>query len=432
MENTSQASERAFLGAVINGDARISDYGLISEHFTCTAFQKLFSLCQLLETQGKQPDLVTLFDTDETLDASLLTELTQEAAIERSLIDQHAANITEASMRRNLLALSTKIKQAAQDGKIPAADVAHKTRLALDRIAAKAESGDIQSGTDALVEFLTWLEAKDDEQPIETGFSRLDMHLCGGIREKKFVVIGARPAVGKSALLSHIAVGNLKRRKRVLYVSLEMPEREIVSRMTALLSGVSAGKLEARTVSDGDYAAIMDVPPRVINDNLWISTKAQTPGAIRRLALRMKAAGGIDLICVDYLQLLHADDKCSGRVEEVGEISRSLKLLAMELGVPVIAAAQVNRASTYGADRPPQLSELRESGSIEQDADIVFLMHEPAAENDQQAKRWKQTGVRPIMLILAKNRQGSVGIIDLNFEGCRMRFTQLEKRREPA
>ncbi len=432
MSSISQASERAFLGAVINGDTRATDHGFSAEDFTSTAFQKIFSLCQLLEAQGKQADLVTLFDTDNSLDASLLTELMQEASIERSLIDQHAANIKEASMRRRLITLSSKLTQAAQDSKKPAGEIVNRARIALDKIAARLESGDIMSGTDVLIEFYTWLEGKGEETTILTGFSRLDMHLCGGIRGKKLAIIGARPAVGKSALLSHIAVNNLKSRKRVLYVSLEMSEREIISRMIALLSGVSAGKLEARTLSDGDYAAIMAEPAQAIGDHFQISTKARTPGAIRRLALQMKAAGGLDLICVDYLQLLHADVKCAGRVEEVGEISRSLKLLAMELDIPVIAAAQVNRASAFGADRPPQLSELRESGSIEQDADIVFLMHAPNAESDQQDEQWKKSGVRPISLTLAKNRQGSTGMINLNFEGCRMRFMQLEKRRQPA
>ena len=138
------------------------------------------------------------------------------------------------------------------------------------------------------------------------------------------------------------------------------------------------------------------------------------------------------MVCVDYLQLLQPDVKTNGRVEAVGEISRALKLLAMELGIPVIAAAQVNRASTVGEDRAPKLSELRESGSIEQDADVVLMLHAPNAEGDEQRQRWDQTGKRPIQLFIAKNRSGRTGKMDLMFEGCRMRFLQVDERRTPA
>ena len=127
------------------------------------------------------------------------------------------------------------------------------------------------------------------------------------------------------------------------------------------------------------------------------------------------------MICVDYLQLLQPDVKTNGRVEAVGEISRALKLLAMELGIPVIAAAQVNRASTQGEERAPKLSELRESGSIEQDADIVFLLHAPQGE--------EQRGQKPMQLIVAKNRHGRTGLTDLMFDGALMRFAQVENRR---
>lgn len=414
-------SERAFLGAVINGDAKATGHGLTRDDFTDSACRAVFSLCARLEGQGKTPDLVTLYDASSEIDTSLLIQMTQEASIERCLAGQHAQNIRTASLRRKVVDLCAQTIRAAQDHTQPLDEAISGARAALDRISTQTASSDAMTGVDALCELFLYLDDQKQLPPITTGLSRLDMFLGGGFRGGKLVIIGARPAVGKSALLSFMATNALKGGRRVLMVSLEMSEREVVGRMVSLVSGVSTGKLEARTLSAGDYDAIMTDSPRFISERFWISTSARTPAAIRRIALRMKAAGGVDLVCVDYLQLLQADTRTNGRVETVGEISRALKLLAMELGVPVIAAAQVNRASTIGEDRPPRLSELRESGSIEQDADIVFLLHAPQAE--------EQRGAKPMQLIVAKNRQGKTGKLELMFDGALMRFAPLEERR---
>lgn len=416
------ASERAFLGAVVNGDTRASEHGLRREHFTDVRLRNLFALCVRLEAQGKQPDLVTLYDAADHIDTTLLIELTQEAAPQASLASQHAENVRTAALRRKVVDIYAKGIQAAQDGSKPLEEGVSKVRAALDRISTQTASGDAMNGEDAMVELLTWLDDGDKTPPIKTGLSQLDMKLTGGFRGGKLVVVGARPAVGKSALLSFFAVQALKEGRKCLYVSREMSEREIIGRMVSTLSGVSQGKMEARTMNEGDYEALYRTPAILSKDSFWISTKASTPAAIRRIALRMQAAGGIDAIFVDYLQLLQPDVKTNGRVEAVGEISRALKLLAMELGIPVISAAQVNRASTVGEDRAPKLSELRESGSIEQDADVVFLLHTPQGE--------EQRGQRPMQLIVAKNRQGRTGLTDLMFDGALMRFAQLETRRE--
>lgn len=421
-KHDASASERAFLGAVINGDTRANEHGLSRDAFTDPRLRNLFSLCVKLESQGKQPDLVTLYDVADHIDTMFLLEITQEAAPQASLASQHAENVRTAALRRKVVEIYAKGIQTAQDGSKPLEEGLSKSRAALDRISTQTASSDAMSGEDAIVELLTWLDQGDKEKPITTGLSQLDMKLTGGFRGGKLIVVGARPSVGKSALLSFFAVNALKMGRRVLYISREMSEREIVGRMISTLSGVSQGKIEARTLSAGDYNALYSNHEILSGENFWISTRASTPAAIRRIALRMQAAGGVDMICVDYLQLLQADVKTNGRVEAVGEISRALKLLAMEMGIPVITAAQVNRASTMGEDRAPKLSELRESGSIEQDADIVFLLHAPQIE--------EQRGQKPMQLIVAKNRQGRTGLTDLMFDGALMRFMQLEGMRK--
>lgn len=419
-------SERVFLGAVLNCQTRAADHDLKADDFTTPHLRRLFSICTQLEAQGKQADLVTVFDAAET-DAELLAQLAAEAAVESSLIGQYAENIRTAARRRKLVDVCAKLIKSAQDAVKPLDEEIAKARIALDRISAETMTGDTVKGTDALVDFYTWLPEGDATPPISTGLTRLDQHMNGGIRGGRLMVIGARPAVGKSALLSSVAVNALRKGQKVLYISREMGEREIISRMVSTLTGVTQGKIEGHTLSGGDYESVYKLG--IDGDNIWISTRAGTPAAIRRIALQMCAAGGLDLICVDYMQLLHADAKCGGRVEEMGEISRALKLLALEMRIPIIAAAQVNRLSTIGVNRPPALSELRESGSIEQDADVVLMMHAPSAESDEQRQRWEQTGRRPIQLFIAKNRSGRVGKLDLMFEGCRMRFLQVDERR---
>lgn len=194
-------------------------------------------------------------------------------------------------------------------------------------------------------------------------------------------------------------------------MSLEMSETEIIGRMVSRKSGVPAGRISNRNLSGSELERVAESFALLPGDRFCISTRAQTPQDVRRVALRMKASGGLDMIVVDYLQLLEAGRKTGSRVEAVGVISRNLKALAQELEIPVLTASQLNRASER--NDAPRLSDLRESGSIEQDADAVILLHAP----DEKEKPARQ-------LILAKNRQGRCGGFDLIFDGARMLFAE--------
>ena len=416
---TSSASERSYIGAVLMGYTRAADSGLRADDFADPFCSRVFALCLSLEAQGKTADLVTVGDADE--DVRELIQLTCETTTDAALHKQHAENIRSASHRRQFISVCAEAAKMAQDGAQSLETTIHLTRSAIDAVGAFTASQDAVSGTDALVEFNDWLYAENPEPPIPTGLGSLDRNLGDGLQGGKMVVVGARPAVGKSALLSKMALGAIKRGKRVLYVSLEMSPREIVSRMMSSLACVSAAKMEARTLDEAEHARLIESYALFRGDNLLVSTAAVTPSQVRRAALKARAKGGLDMVCVDYLQLMHADGKTGGRTEEVGEISRALKLLAMELGCPVVTAAQVNRASTQGEDRAPRLSELRESGSIEQDADVVILLHKPQGGE-------RIGGSCALQLYVAKNRQGKCGIHDLTFYGDHMRFAEVDNR----
>jgi replicative DNA helicase len=397
---------------VLNGEAKASDHDLKAADFGDSFLRDVFSACVQLELQGKTADLVTVSDVTG-LDAVALVELATEARPDGALAKQHAENIRSVAQRRRLTETLVRAAQVTQDASQPLEDIAAKLRSYLDRMGAQSASGDTVAGLDAMLEFNAWLESKELDAAIPTGLSRLDIQLGGGLKGGRFYVIGARPGVGKSALMSNMAVHAVCKGYKALYVSLEMDAREIVTRMIASVSGVSVGKMEGKMLTDGDTVRIVESYALMPGDNFRFSTMARTPDAVRRAALQMRAREGLDVLFVDYLQLLHADGKPGNRVEAVGEISRSLKLLAMELGIPVVTAAQLNRASV-NAGAAPKLSDLRESGSIEQDADVVLLLH--AAE--------ESFGVRNVDLKVAKNRQGTCGKTSLIFDGSTMRFRQ--------
>ena len=413
-------SERSVIGAILMGYGRAEDTGLRSDDFTDSLCQRVFTTCKALEVQGKIADLTTVGDSD--IDVGDLIELTSEAGVDRHIITQHVENIRTASARREVRDIALNAAKMAQDNDVALDETISMARTALDAVGAATGSGETVSGTDAVVDFHEWLYEKP-VPPIPTGLSSLDKRLGGGFSGGKLVVIGARPAVGKSALLSKIAMQALGQGKRVLYVSLEMEPREIISRMMAALAHVSAAKMEAHELDEAEQLRLAEAYGMFNGDALHISQKAVTPTLVRKAALKVRAKCGLDMVCVDYLQLMHADGKTSGRAEEVGEISRALKLLAMELGVPVLAAAQVNRASTQGEERAPRLFELRESGSIEQDADVVLLLHKPIGGE-------LIGGAYKMQLIVAKNRQGSNGVVNMTFFGDHMRFAEVDNRFE--
>ena len=401
--------ERSFIGALLNGDTRASDSELRAADFTDMLCARVFGAALTLEARGQACDLVTVTAFCPDLDASALVELAQEAAPIASLAAQHAHSIREATQRRAVRDAALSLAKDAADPEKPLCELLDSTRARLDTLAGTLPSSGATDGVDALCGFYEDLTSGPVEPVARFGFSRIDdaLTIAGG----KLVVVGARPSVGKSALLLHLALNAIDAGRRVLLVSLEMSDTEIIGRMVSRKSGVPAGRISNRNLSGSEIEHVAESFALLPGDRFCISTSAQTPQDVRRVALRMKASGGLDMIVVDYLQLLEAGRKTGSRVEAVGVISRKLKALAQELEIPVLTASQLNRASER--NDAPRLSDLRESGSIEQDADAVILLHAP----DEKEKPARQ-------LILAKNRQGRCGGFDLIFDGARMLFAE--------
>ena len=403
-------SERVFVGAILNGDARALDSGLKAADFTDGFCGRVFSTALTLEERGQICDLVTLSDIAPDVDASAAVELTVEALGHGALAGQYAANVKATAQRRAMVELCLTLARDAQDADKPLPELLDAVRGRLDALAGDLPSGGTVSGSDALCGFYARLVGGEVQPVVTSGFPRLDRALC--IAGGKLIVIGARPSVGKSALLLHLAMNALDAGRRVLLVSLEMGVDEVIGRMTARQSGVPVQAISTHSLSETQLGRVVEGFSLLPGDRFSVCTTARTAQDVRREALRMRADGGLDLIVVDYLQLLDAGRKTSNRTEAVGVISRTLKLLAVELNIPVLTASQLNRASER--NDAPRLSDLRESGSIEQDADAVLLLH--AANEKENPER---------DLTLAKNRQGRCGGFKLLFSGEKMLFTEV-------
>jgi replicative DNA helicase len=248
-------------------------------------------------------------------------------------------------------------------------------------------------------------------------------NLLGGFQNSDLVILAARPSVGKTALMMdfarHAAVNE---NKHVGIFSLEMSDLQIMDRILAMQVGIGLWDLRMGKLNESDFERLGDGMGKLSESNLYID---DTPGLgineMRTKCRRLKMEKGLDMIVIDYLQLLSGNTKES-RVQEVSEISRFLKILAKEMQIPVIAAAQLSRSIEQRTDRRPQLSDLRESGSIEQDADVVmFLTREEMFNPDTDRK-----GIGD--LLISKHRNGPTGDVELFFVREQARYTELDKR----
>lgn len=252
----------------------------------------------------------------------------------------------------------------------------------------------------------------DNERPrLYTGFTKLDDCL-GGLEGGDVIVIGARPAVGKSALVTQVLMNMASDGKRVLLYNLEMREQQVYERMLSRASGIQLSRIRRGKSFLGDEKGRFTAANEELKKlDIWISSGAKTVSEIRSECRNM----GADCIIIDYLQLIRADRHYSNRSSEVGDISKSIKALAMELGCPIIVLSQLNRLSEGRETKEPTMSELRESGDIEQDASVIILLWN-CDEKDRSRKGLK----------VEKNRQGERGKMQLEFGGDSMSFRELD------
>lgn len=256
---------------------------------------------------------------------------------------------------------------------------------------------------------------------VPTGFIDLDRTLDGGLYAPDFMVLAGRPGRGKTSLLLSIALNAAQAGKRVAIFSLEMSNNQVIMRMISMETGIPFGAMRARKLADHQWPVYINAIEQL--DGLPIHLNdmpAITPNQIRYKLRQIGAVHGrIDLVIVDYLQLQGSDTESRSREQEVSSVSRGLKAITKEFDAPVLAAAQLSRAIENRAEKKPQLSDLRESGAIEQDSDIVAFLHTP-----------DESCPSIVDVILAKHRNGPVGKISLQFQATRTKFADLSRRGE--
>lgn len=364
--------------------------------------------------------------------AGYLAELTNFVPT-ASHVEAYADLVAQAAIRRRLISAGTDIATSGYDTTIQLEDLLGRAEKKIFEVSDKTTKTEYTALEDLLVDAYDRIEElyknKGALRGLKTGFHDLDKKTAG-FQKGDLIIIGARPAMGKTTFAQNLAYNVATRNggKGVLFYSMEMANNEIVDRMVSDISGVDAWKIRNANLSDDDFAKIGDALGEMNEVPLYLDdTSSMTILELRNKTHRAAHDHNIGMVIVDYLQLLQGSDRYAGnRVQEVTEISRGLKTLARELEIPVVALAQLSRGVTGRDDPRPVLSDLRESGSIEQDADIVMFLHRVDYYHMNEPG-YQETNITE--LLIQKHRHGPVGKVELYFHPELLRFMSLDKER---
>lgn len=423
-------SEQSILGSIIlDKDAIIT----VAETIQPTDFykeaHKIIYECMLKLNSNNEPiDLITLIEElrkeghlDSIGGISYLTSLSTIVPT-TSNVKYYANIVKEKSVMRQLIKASNEIINLGYDASTDVQEILDKAEKNIFDISQEKSGDDIQPINTVLQDTFEMIEKlctdKSDVTGITTGFTDLNKKI-NGLQRTDLILLAARPAMGKTAFsLNLVQNAALKGDASVAVFSLEMSKEQLVQRMLAAQSNVELSKIKTGTLGESDWPRIIDGMAVLSEANIFID---DTPGIkiseIRSKCRRLKIEKGLDLILIDYLQLMEGEGKNENRQQEIAKISRSLKILAKELDCPVVALSQLSRSPELRKDHRPILSDLRESGSIEQDADIVMFLYRDEYYHDDSEK--KNIGE----VIIAKNRHGETGSVELVWFGQVQKFT---------
>lgn len=456
-------AEQSLIGAILLDNSFFETVSEIVQphHFSSELNGRIYDAIAKLIAQGLVADPVTLrayFEKNENLKdidgGNYLIQLVN-SVVSIIGIKDYAILIRELFVRRKLIELGEKIAYQAcnftVDEKIE--DQITSAEAKLYEIALNENSGGFIPFSGALTSTIELLEAayksNSSVTGITTGFIDLDKSL-GGLNRSDLIILAGRPSMGKTALATNIAFNAAKAfaKKadgggRVAFFSLEMSKEQLVTRILSQECNIPSERIRRGEIKEEDFCKLLNQNKLISGLPLFIDdTAALTVTSVRSRARRLKRQHGLDLIVIDYLQLLQGSEKHGdNRVQEISEITRSLKALAKELDIPVLALSQLSRAVETRDDKRPQLADLRESGSIEQDADVVMFVYreeyyearkEPSEDSDKHMK-WleKMTKIHNLAeVIVAKQRHGSIGTIKLFFDGKYTKFDNLSDSRK--
>ncbi len=429
-------AEQAVLGAIFlePSSLTLASEILIPEDFYRAAHQKIFNVMLKLSDQGKAVDLITVTEElvatkliDDTGGVSYLSELAASVPTAAN-IEYYARIVEEKSLLRRLIRTATTIAQDGYSREDEVETVLSEAEKNILEVAQRKNTGAFHNIKDVLVRTYDNIEFMHsrvgDITGIATGFAELD-RMTAGFQRNDLIIVGARPSVGKTAFALNIAQNvATKTGENVAIFSLEMGAEQLVMRMLCAEGNIDAQRLRTGSLTDEDWGKLTMAMGSLSNAGIFIDdTPGVRVGEIRSKCRRLKQEHGLGMILIDYLQLIQGSGRSGeNRQQEVSEISRSLKALARELQVPVIALSQLSRGVEQRQDKRPMMSDIRESGSIEQDADIVAFLY----RDDYYDKESENKNI--IEIIIAKQRNGPVGTVQLAFVKEYNKFVNLEKR----
>lgn len=424
MPPASVEAEQAVLGAMLLKPDAVTTAAeeLTADDFYRETHRLIFEAMMDLKERTEPVDLVTL--TEQLKKADKLTKIGGIPALSliansvptAANVQYHARIVREKAQLRSLIHAATEIAGAAYEDAEDVEDIMDSAEKRILEVASGKRSKDFVPLQDILLNTLEQIEARYSNKGsitgLPTGFTELD-HLTAGLQKSDLILVAARPSMGKTAFTLNIAAHVVLRAKEpVAFFSLEMSKEQLVQRLICSEGRIDSQRLRVGELEDKEWGDLIDTANRLSAAPLYID---DTPGItvmeLRSKARRLKAEQGLSLIIIDYLQLMQGRTSKSGdnRQQEISEISRSLKALARELNVPVVALSQLSRSVESRQIKRPMLSDLRESGSLEQDADIVmFLYREDYYDPDTENKNITE-------VIIAKHRNGPVDTVELTF-----------------
>lgn len=435
-----ETAERSVLGSVLlDKDALIDVVEFLRpEYFYHDTHSLIFSAMLSLYEKREPVDVVTLAaelkklgKLKEAGGASYISELLNEVPTSAHA-EKYGRLVQDNYIKRQLISTSAKMTETAFKDEGEAReiiDAAEQQIFAIAQLHTRRDFVQVKDILAASFDRLDELHRKAGGlRGTPTGYGDLD-HKLAGMQDSNLLILAARPGTGKTAFVLNIAQHITTQAKMpVAIFSLEMSKEELVDRLLVSIADIDAWRLKTGKLSDEDFTKLSDAMGLLAEAPLFID---DTPGLnileMRTKARRLQLDYGTRLIIVDYLQLVDAGKRFEGRVQEVSYVSQNLKNIARELKVPMLAVSQLSRAVEQRGTKAPQLSDLRESGAIEQDADVVMFLYR---EDRDEGEKWNPNIITK--LLIAKHRNGPLGEIDFMFRGDRIRFHSMEKKQEPS
>lgn len=404
-----------------------------SDDFYKPTHQKLYVAIKELHDKSQPIDIITITNHLESKDGvdsvggyEYLVGLL-EKTITSANIETYAKIVREKSLLRKLIHTNSQLIEKAYNQDYPDIEVfLDQAEAEIFKVAEKSTSQGLVGSMDIVKSSIEKIEElyrkKADITGLATGFTDLDK-MTSGLHPGELVIIAARPSMGKTAfslnIAEHIAI---RQKKTVAYFSLEMGKESVMMRMLAAEAKVGIGEIRSGKIHDSSWPKLINAAGSLSEAPLFLDdTSAVSPFEIRARCRRLKAQHGLDCIMIDYLQLMDLKQKVESRERAVSEISKTLKVIAKELQVPVVALAQLNRGVEGRSDKRPMLSDLRESGSIEQDADVIMMLYRDDYYDKDDPEKQGYAEV-----IIGKQRNGPTGTVKLRFDAKFNKFRDAE------